>query len=277
MHHVKFLKLGVATAILGLAAFASGSASADEVNMRDGQWHFDTTVYAWFPFIYTTVQLPPAAGGTNPTIETQPSQYVKHIKGGVLMDGSIQKGDWGLWTDLVFLNLQANPTKTKEIGLPGGSATLPVTLELDGGLRAAIWTLAPTYTVLNNDVATLDVLAGMRYVSMRVNLAYQFTAPPTPLAKGGGFWPKGDATDGIFGFKGSVRLTHDGSWYIPFEADAGVGTSNWQWNAFLGIGYHFHWGDVTLGGRNFSFLRSGGEMLETVRLTGPTLGATMRF
>jgi hypothetical protein len=34
---------------------------------------------------------------------------------------------------------------------------------------------------MNNDVGTLDVLAGLRYTSTRISLAYQFTAPSTPL------------------------------------------------------------------------------------------------
>ena len=278
MHHLKFLRLGAATAIVGLAAFASGSAvAADEVNMWDGQWHADAILYGWVPFIYSTVQLPAAAGGGTDTVETQPSQYLKHIKGGVLFDGSVRKGDWSIWTDFVFLNLQASPSHTKEIGLPGGNASLPVTLNIEGGLRAAIWTLAPSYTLMNNDIGTLDVLAGLRYISLRINLAYQFTAPPLPLNRGGGFWPTTDSTDGIVGVKGALRLSHDGKWFLPYEADGGAGSSTWSWNAFLGVGYHFHWGDVVLAGRNLTYHRTGDVALEQARLTGPLLGATMRW
>lgn len=277
MQHVRLLKFGVATAILGLAAFASGSAAAKDVNMWDGDWHFEVSPYAWAPFIYPTVQLPDAAGGGTTTPEIQPSQYLKHVKGGALLAGNVRKGDWALWTDVVYLNLQNNTTHIREIGVPGFPVTLPVTRALNADLRAAIWTLAPSYTVLNNDFGTVDVLAGMRYFSLRASLSYEFTAPPTPLMRGGGFWPSADTTEGIFGFKGAVRVTRDGKWFVPYEADAGVGNGNWGWNAFLGIGYHFHWGDVTLGGRNLSFLRSGGERLQTVRMTGPLLGASFRW
>jgi hypothetical protein len=41
--------------------------------MWDGQWHVDATLYAWAPYICTTAQLPPVAGGGNPTVETTPS------------------------------------------------------------------------------------------------------------------------------------------------------------------------------------------------------------
>jgi hypothetical protein len=277
MKHGKFLKFGVAAFILSPAALASGSAAANEVDKWDGQWHFDATLYAWVPFIYTTVNLPAIAGGGSQTIETQPSQYLKYVKTGAIFDGAIQKGDWGLWTDFVFLNLQAGPTHTREIGLPGGDPLLAVNLAIDSTVRAAIWTLAPSYTVVHNDIGTLDVMAGLRYSSFRVSLAYEFTAPPLPLMRGGGFWPVRDSTNGLIGVKGRLNLSSDGKWYLPYEADVGDGNKNWQWEAFLGAGYHFHWGDVTLGVRSLTYQTTGTQFIETLRFTGPTLAATFRW
>lgn len=272
----KSLKYGIAALIVGLASFASGTASAQQVDMWDGQWHFGSTAYLWLPFMYTTVQLPPIAGGGRPTIETQPSQYLKYVETGALMQATVQKGDWGVWTDFVYLNLQASPQRIKEIGLPG-DRTLPLILQLNGGMRMAIWTLAPSYTVIHNDIGNLDVMVGLRYSSGRVSLSYNLTAPPTPLNRGGGFWPTTDSTDGIIGIKGIVRLSPDGKWFMPYEADVGDGNKNWQWNAFLGAGYHFHWGDVTLAVRNLTYQRTGDVSIEKVRMTGPLLGATFRW
>jgi len=285
MQHVKFLKSAATALIAGLGAFASANvwaqdviAVADGINMWDGQWHFEVSPYAWVPWIYVTSQLPPIAGGGNPTTEIEPNQYLKYVKGGVLFDGSVRKGDWSVWTDLVFLNLQNSPTHEREIGLPGGSASLVVTRSIDLGFRAAIWTLAPTYTVMNNDVGTLDVLAGLRYTSVRVSLAYEFTVPAFPtIMKGGGFWPTSDSTEGIIGVKGALRLSHDGKWFAPYEADAGDGNKNWSYNGYVGAGYHFHWGDVALGVRNLTYNLSDRPILEKARLTGPILGASFRW
>ena len=285
MQDIQKLRFGIAAFILGLGALASARAPAqdviavaDGVNMWDGQWHFEVSPYAWVPFIYVTTQLPPIAGGGNPTTEIQPSQYLKYLKGGVLFEGSVRKGDWSIWTDLVFLNLQNSPTHEREVGLPGGSPSLVVTRSIDLGFRAAIWTLAPTYTVMNNDVGTLDVLAGLRYTSVRVSLAYEFTVPQFPaIMKGGGFWPTTDSTEGIIGVKGALRLSHDGKWFAPYEADVGDGNKNWSYNAFVGAGYHFHWGDVTLGVRNLTYNLSDRPILEKARLTGPVLGASFRW
>ncbi len=284
MQHVKIFKRRVARFVLGFGVLAAGSAAAQDViavangvNMWDGQWHLESSPYGWLPWMYTTVQLPPIAGGGNPTIETQPSQYLKHVNLAAFLDGTIRKGDWAIWTDLVYMNLSANPTHERQIGLPGGAATLSVTRTIDAGTRASIWTLAPSYTVMNNDLGTLDVMVGLRYTSVSISLAYQFTAPPLPITVGGGFWPSADSTDGLIGVRGSLRLSGDGKWYLPYEADVADGNKNWQNNEFLGVGYHFHWGDVSLAVRNLTYQLSDRPILEKVRMTGPVIGGTLRW
>jgi hypothetical protein len=131
--------------------------------------------------------------------------------------------------------------------------------------------------VMNNDVGTLDVLAGLRYTSVRISLAYPFTAPPTPLMVGGGSWLTRDSTDGIVGLKGALRLSRDGKWFLPYEAYIGDGNKNWQYNATLGVGYHFHWGDVSLAVRNLTYQVSDSPVLEKVRMTGPAIGAAFHW
>jgi hypothetical protein len=277
MQHVNFLKAGMAIFFIGLGSLAVRPVSADEVNMWDGQWHFNSTIYGWLPFMYTTVQLPPAAGGGNPTIETQPSQYLKYLQMAALLQGTVQKGDWGLWTDFIYMNLEASPSQTKQIGLPGGDPLLAINLDIRAAMRMAVWTLAPSYTLIHNDAGTLDVIAGFRYSSARISISYQLTAPPTAFTRGGGFWPTADSTDGLVGLKGTVRLSGNGKWFLPYEADVGAGNQNWQWNAFLGVGYHFHWGDVSLAARNLTYQRTGDVAIEKVRMTGPLIGATFRW
>ncbi len=284
MQNVKRLKSGIAALILGIGALASARvraqdviAVADGVNMWDGQWHYDLTVYGWVPWIYSTVNLPAIAGGGSQTSTIEPHQYLKHVEGGALVDGTVRKGDWSLWTDLVFLNLKATPTHTREIGLPGGDPLLTVNRSIDTSVRMAIWTLAPGYTVMNNDIGTLDVLVGLRYTSLRVSLAYEFTAPPTALMKGGGFWPTTDSTDGLVGIKGAIRLSRDGKWYLPYEADVADGNKNWQHNEYLAVAYRFRWGEVGLGARNLTYNLSDRPIVQKVRYTGPVFGATFRW
>ena len=52
--------------------------------------------------------------------------------------------------------------------------------------------------------------------------------------------------------KGRVRLG-EGRWYTPYYADVGPGSSNWTWQALLGVGYAFDWGDINLSIRSLSY------------------------
>jgi len=280
MQHIKSLRLGAVAFILGLGALASGAAAAEDLNMWDGQWHFDASPYLWLPWLYTTVQLPPLAGGGNPTIETQPSDYLNHLEAAFEFTGTVRKGNWSLWTDLVYLNLQATPMSVRQIGLPGGDPTLSLVRSINAGIRATVFTLAPTYTVMNNDIGTLDVLVGLRYSSVATSISYEYTlnGAPVTLVRGGGFWPSNDNTDGLIGIKGALRLSRDGKWVMPFEADVGDGNENWQYNLFLGAGYRFEsGGQITLGVRNLTYEFSGKPVLDKIRLTGPALGFTFRW
>jgi hypothetical protein len=105
MQYLNLPKRRIGAWIVGLGALASVNAVATpgDVDMWDGQLRFDATAYLWVPWISTTAQLPALAGGDTKTSTIQPSQYVKYIQSGILFDGGIQKGDWGLLTDLVSI------------------------------------------------------------------------------------------------------------------------------------------------------------------------------
>jgi hypothetical protein len=114
LQDVKKFQFGIAAFIFSVSTRASASASAqgvtavaDGVNIRGGQWHFDAALYGWVPWIYSTANLPPIAGGIQ-TVTTEPHQYLKHLEDGVLVDSTVRKGGWSLWTDSVFLNLKTS-------------------------------------------------------------------------------------------------------------------------------------------------------------------------
>ncbi len=67
----------------------------------------------------------------------------------------------------------------------------------------------------------------------------------------------------------------DGDWFIPYHADIGTGSSNWTWQALLGVGYGFDWGDVSLSIRSLSY--DFNDKDADLRMTGPTLGASFHW
>ena len=72
--------------------------------------------------------------------------------------------------------------------------------------------------------------------------------------------------DGIVGVRGQVRFA-GGHWFVPYYADVGAGTSNWTWQALLGLGYRFDWGAVTLAWRALGYAGQSHQVLLIFALT----------
>ncbi len=111
-------------------------------------------------------------------------------------------------------------------------------------------------------------------------LSAMHVRPDLPI----GILPKSGSTsdsvnlyDGIVGVRGTVALSDDGKWYVPYYADIGAGNSNWTWQAYTGVGYRFDWGSVVLGFRNLSYDMSAGKLAQNVSMTGPLLAFNWRW
>jgi hypothetical protein len=81
--------------------------------------------------------------------------------------------------------------------------------------------------------------------------------------------------DGIIGLRGEVRFG-ESSGFMPYYADIGAGSNSSTWQALLGVGYRFGWGDVVLVVRSLSYDFTDDTQLH-LRMTGPALGASFRF
>ncbi len=63
---------------------------------------------------------------------------------------------------------------------------------------------------------------------------------------------------------------------MPYYGDIGAGSSNTTWQALLGVGYRFAWGDAVFVVRSLSYNFTDSSELD-VRMIGPALGASFRF
>jgi hypothetical protein len=261
---------------------ASPAALAAEVNMYDGDWHYDLTVYAWWAGIKGTfaLPLPPnavIAPGGSQSISVTPNDYLSSLQFGATLAGEARKGNWAIFTDLLYMDLANLQSKVKEVSGPGGVVTLPINADVNVGVRTTVWTLAGSYTVARDKVGTVDLFAGGRYGSMKSSLDWNFSGPNGILAKSGGTSETVNLYDGIVGVRGAVSLSDDGKWYVPYYADIGAGNSNWTWQAFGGVGYRFDWGSMVLGFRNLSYDMSAGKPVQNMNLTGPILTFNWRW
>ncbi|KLU20917.1 hypothetical protein EOS_38960 [Caballeronia mineralivorans PML1(12)] len=56
-----------------------------------------------------------------------------------------------------------------------------------------------------------------------------------------------------------------------------MGSSKVTWQAMTGVGYAMKLADVSLAYRYLAFHGSNDQLMQTVRMSGPSLGATVRF
>lgn len=67
-------------------------------------------------------------------------------------------------------------------------------------------------------------------------------------------------------------------WFKSFYAAAQLKlTLHQRWNDLAGVGYAFHWGEITGVWRYLDYDLESGSPMQSLTLSGPAIGATFRF
>jgi hypothetical protein len=260
----------VAWAILVPAAAASAYAGDDSF---DGNWHFGVTPYLWLPYVDGTVNYNLGRGGSI-NAQVDPGSYLQNLDFAGMFIGEARKGDWSVFTDYIFLHLSGSNPAVKSVSDPAGNVQVPINLGGSTNVTSNLWTLAGSYTVWRAAPGHLDVFAGTRFLNFDTTLGWNFSTPVGLITPGGKISQTLNKWDAIAGFKGQVRFGET-NWFMPYYADIGTGSDNWTWQAILGVGYRFGWGELSLVVRSLSYYFDDDKL--DLRLTGPALGATFAF
>src|SRR5262245_38793723 len=113
----------------GCLAMAPTSVLADDA----GDWKFSATVYGWFPDIGGNTRLDAGGGGT---IDVDISQILDHLK--MTFQGSLEvhKGQWGAYTDVVYLDVGEANSHSRHLEINGIPLPATVTTTLDFDLKS---------------------------------------------------------------------------------------------------------------------------------------------
>ncbi len=258
---------------LGIAALTPSCVMAQEIS---DEWQFAATIYGWFPDIGGSTQLPAGSSSINVDIDT----LLDHLKMTGQGSFEIQKGHWGAFTDIVYLDVGDSKSRTR--GLEIGGQPLPGSIDAsaDFDLKSTIWTLGASYRSLASPAATVDWLAGARLASIDQDLSWEFTGdfgPITPPPRTGSRGASVDEWDAIVGIKGRLGFGADHVWVMPFYFDVGAGDSDLTWQAMLGFGYAFGWGDLGVAWRYLDYdLKSDGP-IQDLNFNGPGVGVSFRW
>ena len=253
-----------------LTGAAAAQAPADD-------WQFRAMIYGYLPTIRGSTTFP---AGTGSDISVDANQIISHLKFTFMGSLEAQKGRWGAFTDVLYLNVGASKSGTRDLTIGGVQLPAGITANASLDIKGTVWTLAGNYRVLATPESAFDAFAGARLLSVKERLGWEFSANIGPIVgpgQSGNSQAKLDNWDGIVGVKGRFNFGPSGEWFVPYYVDVGTGDSNLTWQGIAGIGYAFSWGEVVGAWRYLDYDLKSGKKIESLNFNGPVVGVAFRW
>ena len=258
---------------VGVISLAPSTLHAQEIS---DDWQFGATIYGWLPDISGNTSLPVA----DSSIDVDVSTILDHLKMTAMGGFEIQKGHWGAFTDVLYLDVGESKSQTRQLEIGGNPLPAGVTSRAEFDLKSLFWTLAGSYRVVASPETTFDVVAGARLASLKQELDWEFTGnfgSIVPPPRTGTRETSVDQWDAIVGARGQFRLGAERKWVVPYYFDIGTGDSDMTWQAVLGLGYAFGWGEIDLAWCYLDYDSKANGPIEDLNFSGPAIGAKFRW
>lgn len=257
--------------LAALAAFTPAGAQTS-----DDRWQSAATLYLWFPGISGRTQFPSGAGG--PTLNVNAKDVLSSLDMAFMGSIETRRGQWGGLVDWVYSDLSGDASRTRDLTVAG--VPLPVGVSADLGLRVKtnVLTLAGTYLATESPTNTTSLVGGLRMLKSDQTLNWTiFGTGPVGVGRSGVVDTSMTNWDAIVGVRGRARMEAGSRWFVPYYLDVGTGSSRMTWQAILGVGYAFDFGDVGVVWRYLDYSFKSSEALQTLTFNGVALGANFRF
>lgn len=239
-------------------------------------WQFGITPYIWLPNIEGDGTADPPPDGGAPAFEVGPVDYLDNLDFVVMLAGEARRGSWSLRSDVIYLDFSNQRSAVKTVSGPGGVIEIPV----DAGTTSSFTGLEVQATIgywlVDQPNRAVEIFGGLRYLDISFDLNWEFEAPLDLLPQSGQIEQSAAPLDLIVGTNARFGLG-DGKWFVPLHADLGTGDSSLTWQLSAGVGYSFSWGDLLFVYRHLEYQQDDGELLESLALSGPALGASFKF
>lgn len=259
--------------VLAALALLAGTAQA----VDDGRWRFKLVPYAWFPGVTADLDtvFPGVIGpqreprDVSVSAEVDPNNYLSNLDFAGMLIGEARKGPWLVYTDLIVTAFSSQNTQVHHRNGPRGELAADIARTATFDLSSTIWTQGFGYALVRDPHWSLELLAGFRFLDMSSHLTIYAQDERGRFLRGYRKSMDQQVWDGIVGVRGEVRIA-DTNWFIRWYGDLGGGDSNWTWQALLGLGYRFDWGEVTLAWRALSYHFDDNSL--DLKLSGPGIG-----
>ena len=279
----KWQPRAVGLAMVSLVAVGLAPAAATAADGDDGRWHFRVVPYLWLPALDASADVTlsrlSAAEGTEVgpvslTAKSSPDSYLSNLSMAFMGMGEARKGPWSIYTDLIYTSFGSEDSSVRGVTGPKGFLSTEIGRKAKLDLSTTVWTLAGGWRAIERENFELDLMAGTRYLTMDSDLKLTLQGADGRFYRERKVSLDQDVWEGIVGLRGQI-LFPGSDWFVPFYADIGSGGSNWSWQALLGVGYRFDWGEVTLAYRalGYEFDKNDTDMT----LYGPGLGVGFRW
>jgi hypothetical protein len=225
--------LTIAAAALLPQVVSAQQAEVNPIPQLGKEWKYTVTPYLWLPNYSPTLtagskEIAPDGGNSQ-------GKALGYVSGGFMLAGEAHQDRYGVMAD--FFNGSMKDAEHTLKGVTVGEKT-------KWDLTQTMFTVAGTYTLHQDKQAYVDALAGLRVLSVTGSLNSVADRYPSFTL---------NSVDPIVGLKGRVRIA-DSSWFVPFYGDiGGGGKASLTWQANVGVGKAFNWGDVSLGYRMMGY------------------------
>jgi hypothetical protein len=255
--------------VVGAPAYAADLLNAPEAVeptlLAPNLWSGSLTLYAWGPaWIDGDIGvggLGPVDLGSGDGSSVSLEEILDILDGFFMANGDIRYGRWGVYGDVIYAGF-------------GNTATGPLGfVDADWDLNALVVTGAATFQLVDMPRTDLQVMAGVRYTGVEVDLALIPAVGPG-VSAGDSL----DLFDPIVGLRGKQFLSQ--RFYLEGTGLVGgvLGDTDFLWDVYGGVGFAFtdHF-SASAGWRAMGFdYESGGTVLD-LTFNGPVAGVTLRF
>jgi len=242
-------------------------------------WQVGLSIYGYFPTMGGTTSFPTLPSNPSPGINVDAQTILDHLKMTFMGSLDIHNGRWGGFTDVLYVNVGATKSKTRDFHVADQPASLTADLSLD--VKITGWTTAAEYRLATGDPAfTADLLGGVRLLNVKNSLGWSFSgaAGSHPLeGRSGNTVVEQSVWDAIVGVKGTYAFGAERKWFVPYYFDIGTGQSKLTYQVAAGVGYKYQWGEVAAVWRYIDYDMKSGKPIQSVSFNGPQIGATWRW
>ena len=270
-----FFRILVACYFIFISMIGHANETQSPITKLSDNLQFSFAVNAWTPAAWVTN----SDQGFSKSMYSSIDNNIHSAQAVSFFTAEVSKGKWGLMADLVYVKMMNSTSETKY--LPNIQKP-PVSVYVGSNIKTvqSLTTISGIYSLHRSKDMAIDALAGVRSISVTssINATTRLTAAGQQISASSNPSIANQSINTIFGLKGRARI-YDKSWFVPFYGDIGKapGSGANTWQAQLGLGNRYNWGDVTLTYRAMYFSTQNSGIISKTLNAGPQLSVVFNF